>query len=133
MDEEYESYGESIFEGAAGYSGVDGFNGAMGDDQAPAAAAPPPDPQTPPAGPPPAQPVQTPPPVQPPAPWGQESPMVDMMSTVLRLAGGAAIGYYASDNDEDRPKYAAMGAVAAKLGTIPLAVFAYWMAEKRGR
>jgi len=136
MDEEQDIYGESIFEGAAGYSGVEGF----GEDTSP---VPPPEP---PPMPPPAPPVQPPlgpppgtvTPAQPPPamPWSVDqatSPLVDIMSTLGRVAGGAAIGYYGSDTEEDRMKNAAIGAAASYAGIIPLLGFCYYMAKKKGR
>ena len=137
MDEDQDFYGESIFEGAAGYSGVEGFGDDAVDQGAAPAPAPAP-PVQPPPGPPPGPTAQPPVASQPTSPWMPSmsqgtSPLVDMMSTLGRLAGGAAIGYYASDTEEDRVKYAAIGAAASYAGIIPLLAFGIYMSRKKGR
>lgn len=110
MDEEEYDFGGSIYEGAAGFEG-------FGDETAPGPA-----PTDPPMGPPtqpdvpmgpPTQPM---PPMQPPP--AQAGPGVpwDMVSTVLSWAGGAALGYYGAERDEDRLKMAMVGAAATGIG-----------------
>ena len=130
MDEEEYDFGGSIYEGAAGY---DGFGEEP--DPGPAPTDPPQGPPTQPDVPmgPPTQPMppmtQPPPPVQPGlgAPW-------DMVSTVLSWAGGAALGYYGADRDEDRLKMAMVGAAATGVGGVfgALALGVY-LSRQKGR
>ena len=133
MDEELD-YSTNIYGGDNGFGGDD-YGAGYGDDQPP----PEPAPQAPP-------PATAPPPVEPqaqpelpvvpgtPPVMGGESPVVDMMTTLLRIAGGAAIGYFATDRHEERLKLAAMGAGAAYFGgAFGTLGFAYWASKQRGR
>jgi len=130
MDEEEYDFGGSIYEGAAGY---DGFGEEP--DPGPAPTDPPQGPPTQPDVPmgPPTQPM---PPIQQPPPPEQPAPGVpwDMVSTVLSWAGGAALGYYGADRDEDRLKMAMVGAAATGVGGVfgALALGVY-LSRQKGR
>lgn len=122
MDEN-EDYGGSIFEGAAGYGGF----GDEQEDVAPENPAPQPQPAPPP--------VQQPPvPVQPPvSQTDRTDAFMDTVSTLLGVAGGAALGYYAAPRSDERAKWAGMGAAAGYFGVFGILAFGWWASREKGR
>lgn len=129
MDEEFDGFGYD-----------DGDYEGFGEDAAPAPqeappAAPPPAPsasaQAAPPGPAAPGPVLIPP--DPPVEGGQ-SAALDVITSVLRIAGGAALGYCGSSDEDERMRNAALGAVAVGgAGVFGAAAFAFWLSRKRGR